>query len=121
MSMSKDALTVGQSRRTQEEMPSRSPYGRRNVCVLPKGLADLMDQRGVMTKCSAGKHRHYTRSVVTAAVGRGEMRWVDRHHNVATYTSEAAGTWQKARSGHVSAMQLRSGAPGRYVPASQRI
>jgi hypothetical protein len=62
----------------------------------------------------------FTRAKVTDAVVRGEMRWVDRFHNAATYTETASGTWQKTRSGPVCTMQLKVGFKGRHVPAGQR-
>jgi len=94
------------------------PYERRNVCVLPRSQADLVDHRAVMTKCSGGRHTHQTRTVIAALVKAGEMRWVDRHHNVATYAT--VGTWQKTRSGAVHTMQLIQGQRGRHMPAGQR-
>jgi hypothetical protein len=62
----------------------------------------------------------YTRGKVVDAVARGEMRWVDRFHNAATYTENASGTWQKTQSGPVHTMQLKVGFKGRHVPAGQR-
>lgn len=94
------------------------PYERRSVCVLPS--SEQRDHRNVVMRCSGGNHTHNTRSKVVEAVERGEMCWLDRHHNTATYTSLAAGTWQKQHSGPVATMQLIVGAKGRYVPVMQR-
>jgi hypothetical protein len=79
-----------------------------------------MDHRNVVTKCQGGAHTHFTRAKVVDAVARGEMRWMDKHHNTATYTVVAAGTWQKTQSGPVATMQLKVGNRGRYVPVTQR-
>lgn len=95
------------------------PYERRNVCVLPSSQAQH-DHRSVVSSCSGGNHTHFTRAKVVDAVGRGEMRWCDKFHNAATYTEAASGEWQKTRSGPVCTMQLKVGAKGRYVPATQR-
>jgi hypothetical protein len=43
-----------------------------------------------------------------------------RATNLATYAEKACGEWQKTRSGPVCTMQLKQGAKGRYVPATQR-
>ena len=95
------------------------PYERRSVCVLPQQAAQLMEQRGVIMRCQGGTHTHFTREKVLDAVSRGEMRFIDRHHNTACYTKEAAGTWQKTRSGPVCTMQMIVGEKGRHVPANQ--
>lgn len=99
------------------------PYKRRNVCVLPQ--SQDQDHRSVVTRCNGGAHTHYTREKVVAAVLSGEMRWLDRFHNTATFTLVASGTWQKTQSGlpetgPVATMQMRVGLKGRYVPVSQR-
>lgn len=86
--------------------------------MLPKSQCDLMDHRNVAMRCGGGNHVHYTRSRVQAMVDSGEMRWVDRHHNVATFV--LAETWQKTRSGAVHTMQLITGLKGRRVPVGQR-
>lgn len=96
------------------------PYERRSICILPARQADGVIHSGMSARCSGGGHAHYTRSRVVEAVERGEMRWLDRFHNVATFTMAAAGTWQKQRSGPVATMQLVVGAKGRYVPVIQR-
>jgi hypothetical protein len=96
------------------------PHERRSICVLPKGIADQLERRGVSTKCSSGRHTHMTRSKVTAQVASGEMHWIDLHHNTATYTVKAGATWQNTCSGTVHTMQPVSGRKGRYVPLTQQ-
>lgn len=93
-------------------------FERRNICVLPKTQCDLMIQRDTVMRCGGGNHVHYTRSRVAGLIASGEMRWVDRHRNVATWVTGE--TWQKTRSGPVHTMQLISGLKGRAVPATQR-
>lgn len=94
------------------------PYEQRNVCVLPQ--SQDQDHRNVVARCNGGGHTHFTRARVVAAVASGEMRWLDRHHNTATFTLVASGTWQKTQSGPVHTMQMRTGLKGRYVPVAQR-
>lgn len=95
------------------------PYERRNVCVLPS--SSQTDHRAnVVSRCTGGNHTHFTRAKVVDAVSRGEMRWLDRHHNTAAFTEQSAGEWQKTRSGPVATMQLKRGAKGRHIPAAQR-
>jgi hypothetical protein len=97
----------------------RAPYERRCVLVVPASEAGSIDPRQAMP----GRKglTYFTRGKVVDAVARGEMRWVDKFHNAATFTSEASGTWQKTRSGPVWTMQLVQGARGRYLPARQRL
>lgn len=96
------------------------PYERRVVCVLPSAQATV-DRRTVVSSCSgACGHTKFTRTKVNAAVERGEMRFLDRHGNMAAFTVVAAGTWQKTRSGPVCTMQMIVGQKGRHVPAQQR-
>ena len=94
------------------------PYERRNVCVLPASHGQ--DHWAVVTRCTGGLHTHFTRAKVVAAVASGEMRWLDRFHNSATFTVVAAGTWQKTPSGPVHTMQMKVGMKGRHVPSTQR-
>lgn len=97
---------------------TRSAFERRSVCVLPKSLCMMVDSRKTVLPCAGKKHKHFTRRAVEGQIASGEMRWVDRHHNVATYvTSE---TWQKTPSGGVHTMQLVEGLKGRHIPATQR-
>ena len=95
------------------------PYERRSVCVLPQDAAQAFEGRGVVMRCSGGCHTHLTRAVVEDKVARGEMRFLDRHHNAACYTDDASKTWQKTRSGPVCTMQMIVGEKGRHVPATQ--
>lgn len=96
------------------------PYESRNVGILPVSMALRLSERTMLTAAQCGCKTYFTRAKVIAAVERGEMRWVDRYHNVATYTEPACGTWQKTRSGEVCTMQLKNGQKGRYVPLDQR-
>ena len=92
-----------------------APRENRNVRVISAAQAMGYDQR----PGAGGGARYFTRGVVAQAVARGEMRWVDKYHNTATYTVESASTWQKTRSGPVCTMQLIQGEKGRHVPANQ--
>lgn len=102
------------------------PYERRSVCVMP--ASTQQDHRndprnwvpGQVSACSGGNHTHFSRSRVVELVERGEMRWLDKFHNQATYTALAGGTWQKTASGGVHTMQLVQGMRGRHVPFAQR-
>lgn len=95
------------------------PYERRSVCVLPssQGVSGRISTAPCMGNCG---HTKLTRSKVVDAFERGEMEWADRFHNKAVYTSNAARTWQKTKSGPVHAMQLKVGLKGRHLPAGQR-
>lgn len=94
------------------------PYERRSVCVMPASASN--DHRNVAQACSGGNHTHFSRSRVVELVERGEMRWLDKFHNQATYTALAGGTWQKTASGGVHTMQMVQGMKGRHVPFAQR-
>ena len=100
-----------------------APLEKRCVLVIPASEAGNADLRhGIRVRRTEGI-AYLRRAKVVEAVSRGHMRWVDPLHNVATDVTDEgdkALTWQKARSGFVSSMQLRQGAPGRYVPTSQR-
>ena len=98
----------------------RVPSGRRTVCIVSAAHAHAIETNGGAYRCAGKGHPHHTRKKVTELVARGEMHFCDRFHNAATYTTRAVGTWQKTRSGMVCTMQLKVGAPGRYVPASHR-
>lgn len=97
----------------------RSAYERRVVCVVSADVAAHVRECGGNYRCNGSGHTHFTRSRITPLVFAGEMEYVDKHTNVAVYTPQAAGTWQKQRSGPVATMQLRVGRKGRYVPATQ--
>jgi hypothetical protein len=90
------------------------PYEKRCVLVIPSSDAASFDPKLPV------EGNFFTRGKVVDAVVRGEMRWIDRFHNAATYTETASGTWQKTRSGPVCTMQLKVGFKGRHVPAGQR-
>lgn len=92
---------------------------RRNVCVLSQ-LDGNQAERMMQTHCNGTSHTHLTRGAVLDGVATGRMRFVDRYKNMATYTTESAGSWQKCQSGPVATMQFKVGAKGRYVPMSQR-
>lgn len=105
--------------RPQQHISLQSrPYERRCVLVMPATEAEKYGAGAVVPTTEGGKY--YTRARVVAAVALGEMRWVDKFHNAATFTVVAAGTWQKTRSGPVATMQMCVGLKGRYVPVSQR-
>lgn len=100
---------------------TRKAYEHRSVAIIPASEALGMDVRNVLALRNEGRGYAYnTRSKVEDLVARGEMRWVDKHHNGATFTDKAAGTWQKTHSGPVATMQLKIGNKGRYVPVAQR-
>jgi hypothetical protein len=73
-------------------------------------------------------HTHYAQHTVAEKKATGEMAFLDpetgeqtkRFTTLATFTEQAAGTWQKTQSGPVCTMQLRVGFKGRHVPAGQR-
>jgi hypothetical protein len=96
------------------------PYERRSVLIVSASEACKVDPRNAASVYAGRGATFYTRTRVNVLVERKEMRWVDKFHNVATYTEVAAGQWQKTRSGPVCTMQLKVGAKGRYVPAQQR-
>ena len=91
---------------------------RRSVCVLNPSTVSG-DRKRFISQCNGKGHTHFTRERVVEAVARGEMVWVDRHCNAATFTQQSAGTWQKTQSGPVCTMQLVVGAKGRHIPADQ--
>jgi len=100
---------------------AHKPYERRSVAIVPMSEAAQMNPREEPTLRNEGRgYSYWTRSRVVEAVRRGEMRWLDRFHNMATFTTAAGGTWQKTQSGPVATMQMRVGAKGRYVPVAQR-
>lgn len=103
-----------------QNQAAKPTHERRCVLVLPAEVAAFIDPKAKIDVVGGKGSRFFTRSVVTDAVGRGEMRWVDRHHNCATYLPKATGTWQKTRSGPVCTMQMVQGERGRYVPVGQR-
>jgi hypothetical protein len=88
------------------------------VLIIPTSDAASIDPKQAVPERDGLSY--YTRGKVVDAVSRGEMRWVDRFHNAATFTETASGTWQKTQSGPVCTMQLRVGFKGRHVPAGQR-
>jgi hypothetical protein len=101
------------------------PYEGRNVCVISE--RQVRDHRGLNSGRDCKNHTHYTVAKVKEDVAQGEMTFLDRNGNptpaqtrVATFTSNAARTWQKTQSGPVHAMQLKVGLKGRHVPAGQR-
>lgn len=100
---------------------ARKSYEHRSVAIVPMAEAAALKQSDALRLRNEGRgYSYWTRSRVVALVERGEMRWVDRHRNGATFTGLAAGTWQKTQSGPVATMQLVVGAKGRYVPVMQR-
>ena len=94
-------------------------YENRSVAIIPNQIAKTMCI-GDPLELPPGKLTYLSRSKVVALVEAREMHWVDRHHNGATFTEKAGGTWQKQRSGNVSTMQLRVGRPGRRIPTRHR-
>lgn len=107
--------------RVHASILTRKAYEHRSVAIIYADEAATMCASDVLRLQNEGRgYTYWTRSRVTALVDRGEMRWVDRHRNGATYTDKAAGQWQKTRSGPVCTMQLVIGAKGRHIPAGQR-
>lgn len=96
------------------------PYERKQVGILSSQAAASYSPGANVSPEACGCRTYFTRSRVVEAVSLGEMRWVDRYHNVATYTEVAAATWQKTKSGTVHTMQMVVGLKGRNVPATQR-
>lgn len=97
------------------------PYEHRSVAIVPMSEAASFHPREEPRLRNEGRgYSYWTRSRVVEAVRTGEMRWLDRFHNMATFTTAAAGTWQKTQSGPVATMQMRVGAKGRYIPVAQR-
>jgi hypothetical protein len=95
-------------------------YENRAVAIVSASEACGMRTSDALQLRNGGKgYTFWTRSRVVDLVARGEMRWIDRHHNGATFTAEGAVTWQKTRSGTVHTMQMKSGLKGRHVPFGQ--
>ena len=102
--------------------PSRSSSKSARVCIIPE--RQLRDHRRHWIHCK--NHTHYSVARVKNDVALGEMIFLDKNGNqtpaqtsVATFTSKAAGTWQKTRSGPVCTMQMIIGEKGRHVPLMQ--
>lgn len=107
--------------RAHQSILTRKAYEHRSVAIISASDASVMDSSKVLALRNGGVgYTFWTRSRVDGYIACGEMRWVDKHHNGATFTEKAAGTWQKQRSGPVATMQLRVGNKGRYIPSGQR-
>ena len=63
------------------------------VCILNEDAARAFTCKGIAHKCSSRLHHHYKRSEAVALVKAGELVWLGKHKNVATFRD--ARTWIK--------------------------
>jgi hypothetical protein len=70
------------------------------VCILNEAAARRFTCGGIAHKCSSRLHRHYKRNEAVALVKAGELVWLGKHKNVATFRD--ARSWIKiyTRDGH---------------------
>jgi hypothetical protein len=55
------------------------------VCILREHDIKSFNYGGIAHKCSSKRHRHYPRSMAAALVEAGELVWMGKHKNVATF------------------------------------
>jgi hypothetical protein len=63
------------------------------VCILHEDDARSLVCGGIAHKCSSRRHHHYTKSKVDALVKAGELVWLGKHKQVATFRN--ARSWIK--------------------------
>ena len=63
------------------------------VCVLNEEEARLLTAGGIAYKCRTRRHRHAHRTIVDALVASGELVYVGKHKNLATFRDPR--TWTK--------------------------
>ena len=86
------------------------------VCILNELDARSWTCGGIAHKCSSTRHHHYMKEKAAELVLSGELVWIGKHKNVATFRQ--ARTWVKVytrnRYGEVIActMQLVRGGGG---------
>lgn len=74
-------------------MFGRKSYEARRICIVNPSDAFMLNRHDNKCVCRPGEGRHYTRSKVDGLISAGEMRWVGKHRNVATFVNPM--TWQK--------------------------
>jgi hypothetical protein len=63
------------------------------VCILSEADARLFTGADIAYRCSSRLHHHFKRREVVALVKAGELIWLGKHKNVATYRN--ARSWVK--------------------------
>jgi tRNA G37 N-methylase TrmD len=63
------------------------------VCVLNEEDARSFSSNSIAQKCSSRRHHHYTKGKVNTLIKTGELVWVGKHKNVATFRN--ARSWIK--------------------------
>jgi hypothetical protein len=63
------------------------------VCILDEDDARSFSCGGIAYKCSSRLHHHFKRNEAVALVKAGDLVWLGKHKNVATYRN--ARTWVK--------------------------
>jgi hypothetical protein len=63
------------------------------VCILNEDAARAFTCGGIAHKCSSRRHQHCKRNEAVALVKAGELVWLGKHKNVATFRD--ARTWVK--------------------------
>ena len=63
------------------------------VCILSEAAARRFTGAGIAHRCSSRLHHHYKRREAVAMVKAGELVWLGKHKNVATYRN--ARSWIK--------------------------
>lgn len=63
------------------------------VCVLNEEEARLLITGGIAYKCRSRRHQHAAKTIVDALVAAGELVYVGKHKNLATFRD--ARSWRK--------------------------
>lgn len=84
--------------------PKQAP---RWVCIVSENESQRLADVGIDHRCKGSQHAHYQASKVDTMVAFGQLRWVGKHHKIATWVDHMA--WAKVESGGYATMQLVRG------------